>query len=341
MTQAAPPMPPRQYARVGDIRLAFHEAGPRSGVPVVLCHGFPELAFSWRHQIRALADAGYRVVVPDQRGYGASDRPDDVAAYDMAHLTRDLTGLLDHLGIDRAIFCGHDWGGLVVWQMPLMHPQRTAGVIGVNTPFRPRPPTDPVATLRRLMGHDMYIVHFQTPGDADALLAADPRRVFDCLMRRPPADATAAASGVTDPAGTEGGFALVRWIQAWDPARDTRERFLTEAELEVFVDTFARTGFTGGINWYRNLSRNWQRSAHLPGRVEVPALMVMAEKDPFLPPAAADGMARHVPDLEKVLLRGVGHWTQQEAPDRLATVLIDWLRRRFPPRAAASPVQSA
>ncbi|HEY2481947.1 MAG TPA: alpha/beta hydrolase, partial [Caulobacteraceae bacterium] len=159
-------MPPAQYAGIAGVRLAYYEAGRRGGTPVILCHGFPELAFSWRHQIKALADAGRWVIAPDQRGYGLSDRPQAVEAYGIGRLTDDMAGLLDHLGVERAIFCGHDWGGVVVWQMPLRHGDRVAGVIGLNTPFTPRAPADPIAIMRRRFGEDMYIVHFQKPGEA-------------------------------------------------------------------------------------------------------------------------------------------------------------------------------
>src|SRR5688572_3356879 len=145
-------MPRPNRVRMGDVEIGYYEAGPREGVPIVLCHGFPELAFSWRHQIQALAAAGRWVIAPDQRGYGLSSKPGTVADYDMEHLTGDLTGLLDHLGVEKAIFCGHDWGGIVVWQLPLMHPDRVAGVIGLNTPFLPRAPVDPIAIFRHRFG---------------------------------------------------------------------------------------------------------------------------------------------------------------------------------------------
>ena len=155
-------MPPLQFAETNGIRMGFYEAGPKTDAPpVVLCHGWPELAFSWRHQIKALAEAGIRVIAPDQRGYGATDRPEPVEAYDMEHLTGDLVGLLDHLKIDKAIFVGHDWGGFVVWQMPLRHPSRVAGVVGVNTPHWDRAPMDPIALFRQRFGDQMYIVQFR------------------------------------------------------------------------------------------------------------------------------------------------------------------------------------
>ncbi|MDD3838464.1 MAG: alpha/beta hydrolase, partial [Phenylobacterium sp.] len=164
-------MPPAQKAAVNGIELAYYEVGPRRGVPVVLCHGFPETAFSWRHQLKALEAAGRWAIAIDGRGYGLSSRPPRVEDYDMEHLTGDLVGLLDHLGVEKAIFVGHDWGGFVVWQMPLMHPDRCAGIVGLNTPFQVRLGMDPIALFRKVYGDEMYIVWFQTPEEPDALLA--------------------------------------------------------------------------------------------------------------------------------------------------------------------------
>jgi pimeloyl-ACP methyl ester carboxylesterase len=344
MSDALPDMPPVQYADLDGVRMAYYEVGPRGrGAPVVFCHGFPELAFSWRHQLKAMADAGRWAIAPDQRGYGLTGRPEAVEDYDMEHLTGDLVGLLDHLGAEKAIWCGHDWGGIVVWQMPMMHPDRTAGVIGLNTPFIRRAAADPIAIMRQRLGEEMYIVHFQKPREADAILGADARKTMDFFMRAPmpdsapPADnAARVLSGEGDGMATkrEPGapsvFPLVKILEAYDPAFDHRPIFLTDQELDVFVDTFARTGFTGGINWYRNFTRNWERSAERPDHVAVPSLMVMAEKDAVLPPSAADGMEAYVPVLEKVLIKGSGHWTQQERPIEVNRALLDWLDRHFP-----------
>ena len=136
-------MPPVKRAQMNGIEMAYYEAGPRRGVPIVLCHGFPELAFSWRHQLKALSEAGRWVIAPDQRGYGLTDQPDDVLSYDLENLCADLIALLDQKGIAKAIFVGHDWGGIIVWHMAIRHPDRVAGVIGLNTPFNARPPVDP------------------------------------------------------------------------------------------------------------------------------------------------------------------------------------------------------
>jgi len=196
--------------------------------------------------------------------------------------------------------------------------------------------------MRARLGEEMYIVHFQTPGEADAVLARDPRATMDFFLRRPPErPAPAGSSGAVSESDSKGFaterakdgpsvFPLVRMVEAYDPKSDRRARFLTDAEFEVFVDSFTRTGFTGGINWCRNMTRNWERSADLPATVTTPSLMIMAEKDAVLPPSSADGMDQFIPDLEKALVMGSGHWTQQEAPEQVNRILIDWLGRRFP-----------
>jgi pimeloyl-ACP methyl ester carboxylesterase len=337
-TKATPPepgglMPPPQIADLGDIAMTFYEAGPRGvGVPVVFCHGFPEIAFSWRAQLKALAAAGRWAAAPDQRGYGGTPGPEEPEAYDIVHLTGDLVRLLDHLGARKAIWCGHDWGGAVVWDMALRHPERTAGVIALNTPFSPRAPIDPIEILRARFGEDMYMVHFQRPFEADEMLGRDVAKTMSFFMRGPPEDAppSGGIGGAAVRAEGSRSFALLRMLQAYEPAADRRQEVLTPEEMAVFVRAFEASGFTGGVNWYRNISRNWRLSEGLEAKVRVPALMIMAEKDAVLPPSAADGMEAYVEDLEKVLVEGSGHWTQQEAPERTNAILLDWLERRFP-----------
>jgi pimeloyl-ACP methyl ester carboxylesterase len=319
-------MPEPTMIKTNGIDMAVYEAGPKDGLPVVMCHGFPELAYSWRHQIPALAAAGFRAIAPDQRGYGRTSRSENVRDYDMAHLTGDLAGMLDALGLKKAIFCGHDWGGLVVWQMPLFHPDRVAGVIGVNTPFLARPPIDPIMGMRAMFGENMYIVYFQKPGEADAALAKDVGKSFRFFMRKNGLSAADYAKLPKEARNLE----LVNAIQS-DESLWPGEALLTPDELKVFVDTFTRTSFTGGINWYRNMTRNWEVSGTMEQKVHVPGLMIMAEDDVVLSPAMADGMERFVPDLERVLIRHCGHWTQQEHPEETSAAMIDWLTRRFRP----------
>jgi pimeloyl-ACP methyl ester carboxylesterase len=318
-------LPEPTMIKTNGIDMAVYEMGPKDGLPVVMCHGWPELAFSWRNQMPALAAAGFRAIAPDQRGYGRTSRPDDVESYDMEHLTGDLAGMLDALGIDKAVFVGHDWGGLVVWAFPLFHPDRVAGVIGLNTPFLARPPLDPIMGMRALYGENMYIVWFQKPGVAEAVFASDPGKLFRFLLRKGAMNAATFKSRPKEERSLEIVTALKMDESQWPG-----ELLLAPDEMKVFVDTFTRTGFTGGINWYRNLTRNWIRSGLQEQKVRVPGLMIMAEDDVVLTPKMADGMERFVPDLERVLIKDCGHWTQQEKPEETNRAMIDWLKRRFP-----------
>lgn len=318
-------MPPVRFVETNGVRMGLYEVCPGQGVPVVFCHGFPELAFSWRHQLRAFEKAGRWAIAPDQRGYGATSRPERIEDYDLEHLTGDLAGMLDALGVEKAIFCGHDWGGMVVWHMAMRHPDRVAGVIGVNTPFLPRGPMDPIAMMRAAMGEDMYIVWFQQPGVAEAVLGEDPERTMRFFMRRP---GESLEDYMKRPA-EERTLGLREALRLYDAKNDPFQ-FLTDEEIKAFAETFAETGFTGGVNWYRNFTRNWLASEGLKEHVPMPSLMVMAENDVVLSPAMAEGMEQYVPDLEKHLVRDSGHWTQQEKPEEVSRVILDWLSRRFP-----------
>ena len=304
------------------ITLSVHEAG--TGPAVVFCHGFPEFAYSWRHQVSAVSAAGFRAIAPDQRGYGRSDRPEPIEQYDLGYLTGDLVGLLDQLGIEKAVFVGHDWGGFVAWAMPVIHPDRVSGVIGVNTPYVPFPGTK---IMRGLSGGDddrIYILWFQQPGVAEGVLDRNPRILFETLMRGSVdpavAMAQAAASGTVD-------MNPFRRLEEIEP---TGEAILSDEEIDTYTAAFERSGFRGGVNWYRNIDRNMSL---VPGigeaSLSVPCLMVTAEWDPVLRPEMAAGMPPLIPDLETVMIEKCGHWTQQEKPEELNRILTDWLGRKI------------
>ncbi|HYM46364.1 MAG TPA: alpha/beta hydrolase [Solirubrobacteraceae bacterium] len=295
--------------KVNGIELHVAEFG--SGPPVILCHGFPELWYSWRHQLPALAEAGYRAVAPDMRGYGQSSIPIDVDAYDLPSVCDDMLGLLDELGEEQAVFIGHDWGASVVWQLALAHPARVAAVVGMSVPFTPRSPAPPVELLREALGEDFYIVWFQQPKVADAALSRDVRRTLTTRKQ---------------------------WTRQWMQEDDQppRPTWLTEEDLGVYVKAFERTGFTGGLNYYRNIDRNWQLTAHLAERrIEQPALFLSGSRDPvrrFMPAEIMDGW---VTDLrEKAVVEGAGHWVQQERPGEVNAALLRFLDGVF---QAASP----
>ncbi|HEY5638712.1 MAG TPA: alpha/beta hydrolase [Dehalococcoidia bacterium] len=307
-------------SEIQPIDLAIYEAG--EGPAVVMCHGFPELAYSWRHQVAALAGAGFRAIAVDQRGYGESDCPEPVEVYDLDHLTSDIVGLLDVLDIDKAVVAGHDWGGFVAWAMPVLYPDRILGVIGVNTPNFPFPTTAFYRTLFQ-NDDDLYILWFQPPGPAEQFLDRRTQLVFEKLMRRSvpreQALAQAAAEGIA-------GNPFLR-IEALG---EIGAELLSPEELSYYVAAFTRTGFRGGINWYRNIDENAKRLPEVgTTKLDLPCLMITAEWDPALPPETAAGMPEICTDLEMHMIGECGHWTQQEKPGELSRLMLDWLKRRF------------
>jgi len=309
-----------KFVQTNGIRMHLVEAG--SGFPVVMCHGFPELWYSWRHQIRALADAGFRAIAPDQRGYGDTDAPAAIEAYTQRQLVGDIAGMLDALAIAKCVIIGHDWGGAVAWNAAMIAPDRIDRVIGVNTPFFPRGPMKPTDLMKALaQGNFHYILYFQNPGVAEAELERDVRRSLNGFYQEPRDFAgaidTSAPPGVFGPAG---GGLLDRL-----PDRP-HGSFLTAEDFEVFVKAFAKSGFRGGLNWYRCIDRSWEESASLENRVNQPALMITAELDPVLRPELCAGMEAFVPNLRKtVLINGCGHWTQQEKPAETNAAILDFL----------------
>jgi pimeloyl-ACP methyl ester carboxylesterase len=304
------------------IKLAVHELG--KGPAVVFCHGFPELAYSWRYQLPAVAAAGFRAIAPDQRGYAESSAPAEVSAYGIGELTGDLVGLLDKLGIERAVFVGHDWGGFVAWAMPVLHPQRTCGVIGVCTPYMAIPPT---AVMRTMVGGEddrHYILWFQPPGQAEGVIDKKVRMVFDRLMRAPLDPQEMGKRLMADGKFDMNPFKRIDEFAAGTPP------IVEPEELEEYVRAFEKTGFRGGINWYRNIDRNVREHPTIGQvKLDLPCLMITAAWDFALPPSLAAGMGKVCSDLEMHNVERAGHWVQQEFPDQVNQHISDWLARRF------------
>lgn len=276
------------------VTLAVDDQG--TGDAVVLLHGFPELAYSWRHQIPALVDAGYRAVSFDQRGYGASSRPEDVSDYSLEMLVGDVIGLLDRLGIDTATVVGHDWGSIVGWTTAIVHPNRISRVASLNVPYRGAcigfPTTDVIR--EQLADRFGYVLMFQDEGVVEAMFSADP----DAWLR--------------------GAFSMVAG----------NKDFLTDDEFGVFADAFRAGGITGPVNWYRNIDANAAAFAdYLDAPIQQPTLMLAADGDPVLPVSLTEGMDRWIPDLTTVVIEDSGHWTQQEQPEAVSAALLDWLDR--------------
>jgi pimeloyl-ACP methyl ester carboxylesterase len=281
------------------VAVELHVVDRGRGNPVVLLHGFPELAYSWRKQIGPLADAGRRVLAPDMRGYGRSPAPDEIEAYDIAELCRDVAQLLDERGLERAAIVGHDWGATVAWHFALIHPERTACVAALSVPLIPNPPAPPLTIMREHLGEDFYIVWFQQPGVAEEALERDVRRTL---------------------------LTPAVWNPEWAAREDEHPRvpaFMTEEDVAVYVAEFERTGFRGGLNWYRNIDRNWELTRRYDDRrLEMPALFMAGTRDSTMKWMSPDQMHERMGDLRIEMVDGAGHWLQQERPGEVNAALI-------------------
>lgn len=275
--------------------IQLHVVTEGDGPLVLLVHGWPEFWWSWRHQLAALAEAGFRAVAVDLPGFGDSDKPD--RTYDEVWVNACLAALVEALAPgERAIVAGHDWGGLLVWPLVRRRPDLFAAVIGVNTPDLPRGTLAPLAVMDKVFtGEPNYIMQFQAYGPADWLLARDVRAWLEALYL--------------------------------GPATRHPEVFTPEV-LDRYIEVFSRPGaITPGLDYYRNMDANWHAAADLPERIELPALMICAEHDPVLSPALSEGMEARVPNLSRVLIEDCGHWTQQEQPEATSAALVEFCRR--------------
>lgn len=294
---------------VNGVNLEVFEAGrENAGKPVVLCHGWPEHAFTWRHQMSALAAAGYHVIVPNQRGYGESSRPADVTDYDIEHLTGDLVALLDHYGYADATFVGHDWGAMVVWGLTLLHPDRVNKVINLSLPYMERGEVPWLQLMAAVFGGDYYFVHFtQQPGVADAVFEENTHQFLRNLYRKnePPAE-------------PQPGMAMINLARAETPRG---EPVMSDDDLAVFVSAFESSGFTGSVNWYRNLDRNWHQLADADPVIHQPTLMIYGDRDPVM---RSENLTEFVPNVDVVTL-DCGHWIQEEKPDEVNRAILTWL----------------
>jgi pimeloyl-ACP methyl ester carboxylesterase len=317
-----------EHVDANGLRMHVAEAGPHDGPAVVLCHGFPECWYSWRHQLQALGDAGYHVLAPDQRGYGTTDRPLAVEEYTQLHLVGDIVGLLDASGIDRAVVVGHDWGGPVAWHCALLRPDRFAAIAALSIHFSgvaavSTPRVAPTEAMRAVLGDGfLYILHFQEPGVAERELDADLRRTLGAILYGLSGDLPRDQYRFFDSAAT-GFFDVVHDLPGPLP-------WLSEADLDVFVDSFRHHGtFAGGINWYRNIDRNQELLAAFAGKqVEQPALFIGAEHDSIFgqTPEAVAATRSAVPNLrDPVWIAGSGHWIQQERPAEVNAALLGFL----------------
>src|SRR5271154_7179503 len=318
------------HRRVETNGIRMHLAEQGEGPLVLLCHGFPESWYSWRHQLPALAEAGFHAVAPDMRGYGQTDRPAEIDQYTMLHLVGDMVGLLDALGAEQAVIAGHDWGAPVAWHAALLRPDRFPGVIGLSVPYRPRGHVRPTTVMPQTDDAVFYQLYFQTLGVAEAELEQDVRQAIRRMLYSisggtPPRESSVTAAGAVGMVRRTGGFLDGMMSPAVLPS------WLTEADVDFYAGEFARTGFRGGLNWYRNIDRNWELLAPFAGaKVTVPALYIAGDRDVVVKFPKMDQLIANlktfVPNLTKtIMLPGCGHWTQQERADEVNAALIAFL----------------
>jgi pimeloyl-ACP methyl ester carboxylesterase len=309
--------------------IRIHLAEQGSGPAVLLCHGFPESWYSWRHQLGALAQAGFHAIAPDMRGYGASERPEQLDRYSLLHLVGDMVGVLDALGEKQAVVAGHDWGAPVAWHCALLRPDRFRAVVGLSVPYRPRGGTVPTSAMAQTDDSVFYQLYFQAPGIAEAELEADTRLSLRKILYSGSGDSPRGTPGVAHSGvgmlPRSGGF-LTR-----TPDPQVLPPWLSAADVDFYTEQFLISGFRGGLNWYRNIDRNWELTAPFAGAsVSVPALYMAGELDlvvafPRMREVIAD-LARFIPQLRgTIMLPGCGHWTQQERPTEVNVAMIEFL----------------
>jgi pimeloyl-ACP methyl ester carboxylesterase len=315
-------VPPARLIPTNGIQLAVHELG--EGPAVFLLHGFPELAYSWRHQIGPIVEAGFRVIAPEQRGFGDSDAPADPLSYSVKNLVADLVGVLDALELEQAVFVGHDWGSMPAWYAGAYAPERVAGAASLCTPYFTPGDVDLIEAYNETRGPNHYMATFQEPGVGEAMLERDVEATFRALIRR--RGMTLDEFRASPPEIQE----VPAGVFVGDPQLFGDE-LLGREDLAVYVDVYRRTGFTGGLNWYRALHEDWREGLGHEFVIDKPALMISAADDFFLPPDFTEGMELLLPQLEKHVIPDAGHWLQQERPAEVNALLIPWLERHFAP----------
>lgn len=312
-----------RFIESNGIRMRIAEAGD-SGPLILFAHGWPESWYNWRHQLTYFANAGYRVVAPDMRGYGETEAPPNVEDYDIVNLVGDMVGILDALGEEQAVMVGHDWGSIVAWNSVLMHPDRFSALIAMSVPYGGRAPQSPMVGWHETFGDNFYYIlyHNEEGGVAEAEYDGDPRGLLSRLYLSPTSPREAPA--IADPARSAGG-----WIGRLGAPIGLPD-WLTQVDLDYVVDQFVSAGFRGGVNYYRNFQRNWEITEDIIDNIEVPTLFIAGERDVVIAGAnegqLTGAMSRVAKDFRgAVLIPAIGHWVQQEAPEETNQAMSDFL----------------
>jgi pimeloyl-ACP methyl ester carboxylesterase len=310
-----------RIVKTNGINVRIAEAG--SGPLVLMLHGWPESWYSWRHQLPALADAGFHAVAPDVRGYGGSDKPHAIEAYSMKNMVADALGIVDELDAETAVVIGHDWGAPMAWTSAALHPDRYRAVVGMSVPYTGRSAGPPLQMMNQIFADSFfYIVYFQDVGKAEAELEKDVRRSMKLVLYTASGDAP---PGMTGFAGKSKDSGLLDGIT--EPEK--LPPWLTEEDLDYFTKEFEGSGFRGPINRYRNMDRDWEEIPELATlKINQPALFLAGEKDGVIAmqPNFPETMKQWVPNVQVKLYPGAGHWTQQERPKEVNADLIAFLK---------------
>ncbi|MFV0306730.1 MAG: alpha/beta hydrolase [Desertimonas sp.] len=322
---STPPSETTTRRAVNDVELDVIEAGDPSDPAIMLLHGFPESAHSWRHQIEPLAAAGFHVLAPDQRGYARSSAPTDVTAYRVDHLAGDVVGLLDATGHATATVVGHDWGALLLWDLCRLHPDRVDAAIGVSVPYTPWP-APPTELFKAANGDRFfYILYFQDVGPAEAELGADPAETMRLTLWA--ASAARAGRSLQSELPAAGNGFLDSMRAGWD-VPEGLPAWITAEEFAVYADQFGHSGFFGPVSWYRNLDADHELTKDRPFP-NIPTAFIGGTADPVTArsPGYIESMDALLPDHRaSIVLDGVGHWTQQEDSVGFTAALMDSLR---------------
>lgn len=304
-----------------SFQIATYADGPEDGPPILLVHGWPEIAYSWKNTVPALVAAGYRVIAYDLRGFGRSSAPADPVHYAMPQLVADMEAVMDDYGLDSTIICGHDWGGSIVWHAARMIPHRVKAVIGICVPHTSRAPVRPLKIIEKRFGAKHYFIEFRDRGpDVAEMFARDADGFFRLMFRSTPPGAKMDETFTFIPTKFE------KFLKSGSPK--LKGEVLADEDRRHFVEAYLRTGFETGMNLYRNIDVNWELAEGMSDRITQPVLMISPERDLLLPPALTEPMVKMCPDLERVNIPDCGHWAMWDAPEAVNGAIVEWLGRR-------------
>jgi len=304
-----------------SFHIATYAEGSEDAPTILLVHGWPEIAYSWKQTVPALRAAGFRVITYDLRGFGQSSAPLNPIHYAMPQLVADMEAVMNAYDVETCLICGHDWGASIVWHAARMIPHRVKGLIGICVPHTARAPAPPLKIIEQRYGEKHYFIEFRDRGAEVAdLFAQDPDGFFRLMFRSTPPGAVMDETFTFIPTKFE------QFLKRGSP--DLKGGVLPDVDRAKFVAAYLRTGFETGMNLYRNIDVNWELAEGMSDRIMQPVLMISPEGDLLLPPELSNPMVEMCLDLERVKIADCGHWAMWDAPEALNAAIVDWLERR-------------